>query len=187
MTFHKRILKTFLIFTFIFMIANPKCLPAKGWNPDTPAWVQSVSLLWITAIGVSWWYQHKKPEPVPVRSLEQIREAAIDTLRYLATPVELDSIRQMGDTVTIKTWVNAWWIHQYQDPVRSAALRDEYTRRFRVADSHYGWSTDRGRVYILYGPPEHIEHHPWGAVSPHPQFIPPKSFEYWIYDRASRG
>jgi hypothetical protein len=37
--------------------------------------------------------------------------------------------------------------------------------------SQPGWRTDRGKIYILYGPPDEVEAHP-GAARP---------FERWLY------
>jgi hypothetical protein len=39
-----------------------------------------------------------------------------------------------------------------------------------------GWRTDRGHMYIVYGPPDEIESHPTGA--PHPY-----AAEMWLYRR----
>lgn len=56
----------------------------------------------------------------------------------------------------------------------------EYYRRIVYANEHWaanipGWRTDRGRIYILYGPPDEIDSHPQGGEhSANP-------FETWRY------
>src|SRR5260370_1701051 len=47
-------------------------------------------------------------------------------------------------------------------------LKDDPSRRIEYANEHYaagmpGWMTDRGRMYIVYGPPDEIESHPSGG------------------------
>ncbi|MBN1153891.1 GWxTD domain-containing protein [candidate division KSB1 bacterium] len=64
-------------------------------------------------------------------------------------------------------------------------FRDEYYKRVDYANRHYraftkeGWSTDRGRVYIIYGPPSDIERHP-----NEPNLYP---YEIWEYDHLQSG
>jgi GWxTD domain-containing protein len=60
------------------------------------------------------------------------------------------------------------------------AFRKEYYRRIAYANLHMaagvaGWKTDRGRIYILYGPPDSVDSHPSsvGDVKP---------WEVWHYN-----
>ena len=63
---------------------------------------------------------------------------------------------------------------------RGAAFRDEHYRRIARANARYaegipGWKTDRGRIYITYGPPDEIDSHPSGSA----QDSTP--WEEWLY------
>ncbi len=71
------------------------------------------------------------------------------------------------------------------DAIRLPALaenefKEEYYRRIAYANDHFaaaipGWKTDRGRIYIVYGPPDEKETHPSGsAAQPYP-------YEQWLY------
>ena len=47
-------------------------------------------------------------------------------------------------------------------------FREEYYRRIAYANERFssgwpGWKTDRGRIYIMYGPPDEREQHPMGG------------------------
>ena len=47
-------------------------------------------------------------------------------------------------------------------------FREEYYRRIAYANERFtsgwpGWKTDRGRIYIMYGPPDEREQHPTGG------------------------
>jgi GWxTD domain-containing protein len=69
-----------------------------------------------------------------------------------------------------------------RNPVPGSAVnrfKEEHYRRIAYANAHYsdsglfGWKTDRGRIYIQYGPPDELESHPSvdGAAP----------FEEWLY------
>ena len=47
--------------------------------------------------------------------------------------------------------------------------------RFRAPSGRPGWQTDRGHMYIVYGPADEIESHPSGGA----QISYP--FEVWMY------
>ncbi len=57
------------------------------------------------------------------------------------------------------------------------SFKEEHYRRIAFANEHFasnrpGWKTDRGHVYIVYGPPDEIDSHP--GKKPYP-------FEEWRY------
>ena len=48
-------------------------------------------------------------------------------------------------------------------------FKEEHYRRIAYANEHFaagipGWKTDRGRMYIMYGPADEIESHPSGGT-----------------------
>ena len=52
-------------------------------------------------------------------------------------------------------------------------FKEEHYRRIAYANERYasgipGWKTDRGRIYITYGPPDEIESHPSGGTYERP-------------------
>ncbi|MGB7264808.1 MAG: GWxTD domain-containing protein, partial [Terracidiphilus sp.] len=52
-------------------------------------------------------------------------------------------------------------------------FRDEHYRRIQYANDHFaagkpGWKTDRGRIYIMWGPPDSIDSHPSGGMYERP-------------------
>jgi len=67
-------------------------------------------------------------------------------------------------------------------------LKDEHYRRIEYAVKRWtasvpGWKTDRGRVYILYGPPDEIESHPSGGTMKILNFSSAAPFSVWRYRR----
>jgi GWxTD domain-containing protein len=71
------------------------------------------------------------------------------------------------------------------------AFRKEIYRRIAYANDRFkssipGWKTDRGRIYIQYGPPDEIESHPSGGKYNRPPeegggTVETYPFEQWMY------
>jgi GWxTD domain-containing protein len=70
-------------------------------------------------------------------------------------------------------------------------FRREHYRRIAYANDRFGtkiagWKTDRGRIYIIYGPPDEIESHPSGGTYTRPAEqgggqTSTYPFEQWMY------
>lgn len=119
----------------------------------------------------------------------------IDTeIQYLITPQE----RSVYDKLTMdderSRFIEDFWLRRDPDP-RSAAneFREEFYGRIAYANEHFtagmrGWKTDRGRVYILHGPPDRRDAHPTGGRYQRPPWqggdtITTRPFEIWEYNR----
>ena len=62
-------------------------------------------------------------------------------------------------------FVEQFWERRNPTPGAPNKFKEEHYRRLAYANQHFasgvpGWQTDRGHVYILYGPPDEIESHP---------------------------
>ncbi|MCH8325478.1 MAG: GWxTD domain-containing protein [Bacteroidetes bacterium] len=113
-------------------------------------------------------------------------ETAIDQLEYIATDDQKDYIEE-GKTKEerIKRYMEFW---KYKDPNPiddENEVFNEYYRRINLANnnfSHYnrpGWKTDRGMVFIVLGPPNNIDSHPFDSFS--------KPFVVWEYYDLNRS
>ena len=89
---------------------------------------------------------------------------------YIITPEEAAAFRQLSNDEERDQFIEAFW--QRRDPTPDTAeneYRDEHYRRITYANEHFGagvpgWKTDRGRIYIIHGPPDEIESHPSGGT-----------------------
>jgi GWxTD domain-containing protein len=80
-----------------------------------------------------------------------------------------------------KMFIEQFWQRRNPTPggPENAFMKEHY-RRIAYANKHFamqgtdGWRTDRGHMYIVYGPPDEIESHSKGA--PHPY-----ATEMWLY------
>lgn len=98
-------------------------------------------------------------------------------LEYIITPAQkktFESYEFEGE----KKFIIDFWNSKPADFYKEHMRRFKYAQEFFKALRIEGWRTDRGRVYIMYGPPEQIE--------PHPQDIGLKPFVIWIYTQLNR-
>ena len=85
-------------------------------------------------------------------------------VRYIATPAERKAFRTLTEDAQRIAFVESFWAQR--DPTPDTLVnetRQSFWRRVREANTLFldapepGWRTDRGRVHILYGPPNQIE------------------------------
>lgn len=71
-------------------------------------------------------------------------------------------------------FIEIFWDRRNPDPESPTnAFKEEHYRRIAYADEHFasgipGRKTDRGRMYIIWGPPDEIESHPTGGAYDRP-------------------
>jgi GWxTD domain-containing protein len=84
---------------------------------------------------------------------------AIRPLRYLTTQKEYEDLIHSAD---YKTAVDSFWLQRASNqPERTKNMIDRYYRRVVEANKLFpsykeGWKTDRGIIYIIYGPPSGV-------------------------------
>jgi GWxTD domain-containing protein len=103
----------------------------------------------------------------------------VDQLEYISRGRELDSLRQ-ADPATRETLLIRFW--QVRDPDTTTSIneyRDEYYERINYANEHFGtmfksgWKSDMGMIYVLFGPADEIERHPFDMET--------QAYEVWHY------
>jgi GWxTD domain-containing protein len=85
-------------------------------------------------------------------------EQLIESLRYLTTREEYNKLLQSNDK---KKAVDEYWLHASGNRERARKLIREYYTRVQEANRLFtsyleGWKTDRGMIYIIFGPPQTI-------------------------------
>ncbi len=88
-------------------------------------------------------------------------------IRYIITPEEQKIFAQLKDDPSRAAFIYKFWARRDPTP---KTLANEYRHMFweRVRDANEkftdssspGWKTDRGKIYILYGPPTEIREDP---------------------------
>jgi GWxTD domain-containing protein len=88
----------------------------------------------------------------------------------IITDAERRAFLELGTAEERDQFKEIFWRNrnpEAESPVNS--VREEHYRRLAYADEHFasgilGRKTDRGRMYIIWGPPDEIESHPTGGT-----------------------
>ena len=92
-----------------------------------------------------------------------------EDVRWIITDEERSAFMQLSNDEERDQFIEAFW--QRRDPTPDTEeneFKEEHYRRIAYANEHYaagipGWKSDRGRIYIVFGPADEIESHPSGG------------------------
>lgn len=115
-----------------------------------------------------------------------------EVVTYIITPEERDVFNKLTTNEEKESFIEQFWKIRDPDP-RTAVneFKEEHYRRIAYANEHFaagwpGWQTDRGKVYIIHGPPDEREMYPSGGTYQRPMnegggFTATYPFEIWRY------
>ena len=97
-----------------------------------------------------------------------------EDVRWIISDEERAAFKQLSNDEERDNFIEAFW--QRRDPTPDTVeneFKEEHYRRMAYANEHFaagipGWKTDRGKMYIMYGPPDEIESHPSGGTYERP-------------------
>ncbi len=98
-----------------------------------------------------------------------------EDVRWIITDEEQKAFMQLSNDEERDQFIEAFW--QRRDPTPDTEeneYKEEHYRRIAYANEHFaagipGWRTDRGHMYIVFGPADEIESHPSGGTYERPQ------------------
>jgi GWxTD domain-containing protein len=88
---------------------------------------------------------------------------------YIITDEEKKAFKQLQTDEEREQFIEQFWLRRDPTPdTEENEFREEHYRRIAYANEHFasgipGWKSDRGRIYIEYGPADEIESHPSGG------------------------
>jgi GWxTD domain-containing protein len=93
---------------------------------------------------------------------------------WIITDEERAAFKQLSNDEERDNFIEAFW--QRRDPTPDTEeneYKEEHYRRIAYANEHFaagipGWKSDRGRMYIMYGPADEIDSHPSGGTYDRP-------------------
>ncbi|MBI4535451.1 MAG: GWxTD domain-containing protein [Ignavibacteriae bacterium] len=100
-------------------------------------------------------------------------------LRYEALDTEKDQFKALKGVDAKRKFLSDFWNR------REPGLRDLYLERVTHANENFrvlgreGYRSDRGRVFVMYGPPDDIDRHPNEADT--------RPYEVWTYNNIQGG
>jgi len=85
---------------------------------------------------------------------------------YIITNRERAAFQGLATDEEREHFIEQFWLRRDPTPgTPENEFKQEHYRRIAYANEHFstgipGWKTDRGRIYIIYGPPDEIDNHP---------------------------
>lgn len=134
---------------------------------------------------------------------EQALDSLFDPMRYVATPNEQRTYWSLPDAKAKAAFLQRFWATRAAELGAEAdALRLEFQERVEYANRQFrpprpgqrgvlGWQTDRGRIYVTYGPPaerysetqRQEQRNPWEVW----RYITGRGDKYVFWDRTGFG
>ena len=97
-----------------------------------------------------------------------------EDVSYIITDEERAAFKKLQTDDERESFIENFWLRRDPTPdTIENEYKEEHYRRIAYANEHYasgipGWKTDRGRIYITYGPPDEIEDHSSGGFYERP-------------------
>ncbi len=109
------------------------------------------------------------PDTIGGEELSKLLERWSDQyIRWIITDGERDQYKAMTTDEERLLFIEQFW--RRRDPTPENEYRRDYFQRFFYATKAFsagkpGWATDRGRIYLLLGPPHSIQQNPMGRTA----------------------
>jgi GWxTD domain-containing protein len=115
-----------------------------------------------------------------------------EDVRWIITDEERAAFKQLSNDEERDQFIEQFWLRRDPTPdTIENEYKEEHYRRIAYANEHFaagvaGWRTDRGRIYVMYGPPDQIDDHPSGGTYQRPPeegggMTSTYPFETWRY------
>jgi len=166
-----------------------RLLYPKGPNGVWTALLAGLIVIATSTLAVAAWQSDPPQQGSTVAQAAGPREGSAfarwlnEDVVYIINDAERAAFEKLTTDEEREKFVEQFWLRR--DPTPGTAeneFKEEHYRRIGFANGHFrtasgraGWQTDRGHMYILYGPPDEIDSHPSGT----PKI--PHGVESWMY------
>ncbi len=102
------------------------------------------------------------------------RQWLTEDVTYIISPDERNAFLQLDTNEEREQFIEQFWLRRSSNPdLPENDFKEEHYRRIAYANEHFasgipGWKTDRGRMYIMWGPADEVESHPTGGTYDRP-------------------
>jgi GWxTD domain-containing protein len=125
-------------------------------------------------------------QSVYVHYTEEQVQKEFDESLYIMSDSFRKRFESLDNLELKKRLLYEFWKNQKINPYsHTNETKEEYFKRVKYANDYFkgefkeGWKTDRGRVYIVYGPPDLVDRHPFEPDQ--------RAYEIWTYDSIEGG
>jgi GWxTD domain-containing protein len=93
---------------------------------------------------------------------------------WIITDEERAAFKQLSNDEERDSFIEQFWLRRDPTPdTEENEYKEEHYRRIAYANEHFaagipGWKSDRGRIYIMYGPADEVDSHPSGGTYERP-------------------
>ncbi len=104
----------------------------------------------------------------------EYRQWLTEDVTYIISPDERNAFLQLDTNEEREQFIEQFWLRRSSNPdLPENDFKEEHYRRIAYANEHFasgipGWKTDRGRMYIMWGPADEVESHPTGGTYDRP-------------------
>ena len=119
--------------------------------------------------------QRKKQEARLRKELETpYKKWLNEDVGYIITDEERQAWKRLNTDDERQQFIEQFWLRRDPTPdTEENEFKEEHYRRIEYANEHYasgipGWKTDRGRIYITFGPADEVDSHPSGGTYERP-------------------
>lgn len=118
--------------------------------------------------------RRQKEEKLRKELLGPYRKWLNEDVLYIITDEERTAFRRFSTDEEREQFIEQFWLRRDPTPdSQENEFKEEHYRRIAYTNERYasgipGWKTDRGRIYITFGPPDENESHPSGGTYERP-------------------
>ena len=107
--------------------------------------------------------QKEKQNKIKAKDLDKKYQDWLDMVHYIITSTEKEIFFMLTNNRDRDAFINLFW--NLRDPTKGTPqneYKDEHMKRFKYANRYFrggpgpGWRSDRGRIYIVLGPPVNV-------------------------------
>jgi GWxTD domain-containing protein len=158
-----RVARTLFVSVFSLAIAMPLVSAQQAQDPATAPVPQKLTK------------ETKKKMKRTLKELDSAyRQWLTEDVTYIISPEERNAFLQLDTNEEREQFIEQFWLRRSSNPdLPDNDFKEEHYRRIAYANEHYasgipGWKTDRGRMYIMWGPADEVESHPTGGTYDRP-------------------
>src|SRR6202047_3150633 len=162
-----RVIRTLIATAFSFAILIPGISAQQAQDPIIPRPPQTLTK-----------EQRKEQKQKARKTLKELdsqyRQWLNEDVIYIISPEERNAFLQLDTNEEREQFIEQFGLRRSSntDPPHND-FKEEHYLRIAYANEHFasgipGWKTDRGRMYIMWGPADEVESHPTGGTYDRP-------------------
>ena len=137
--------------------------------------------------------EKKRQKDMQKEAVSPYKKWIDEEVPYIITDQERAAFKKLSTDDERESFIENFWERRNPNPGNPEnEFKEEYYRRIAYANEHFasgipGWRTDRGRIYIMYGPPNENDNHDSGGTYQRPAEegggeTSTYPFEIWTYN-----